>query len=77
MNKQRRKELQELSTKAAALYSELEDLLTEEQNYMNNMPTALVGSTRWEVAEEATTAMENALDELTDAIESIDAAVEA
>lgn len=82
MNKQRRKRIENVIRKIELVKTEinnsseylqnikkeLEDILYEEENYFDNMPENLQGSMRGEAAEEA-------IDYLTEAIDSIDDAL--
>lgn len=61
MNKQRRKELNEIISKLENLRDDLECLQGEEQDYYDNMPENLQCSERGERAEEAVSSLEDAL----------------
>ena len=69
MNNTRRKalsklaeEARELAGKLADLKTALEDLKGEEEEYRDNMPENLQGSEKYEAADAAVSAMEEALD---------------
>ena len=82
MNKKRRKRISNvineinlakkhrdlLKTRLEEIKNELENILYEEEDYFDNMPENLQGSIRGEDAEEA-------IDYLTDAIDSLDCAI--
>ena len=66
MNKQRRKYLNEIQLKVEELHGDLELLSDEEQEYLDNMPESLAGGERSDMAENAITEMDNALNSLED-----------
>lgn len=76
MNKQRRKELNEIISKLESLRDDLECLQGEEQDYYDNMPENLQCSERGERAEEAVSSLEDALYNIDSAIDSINEAIE-
>ena len=65
MNKQRRKFISENINLLKEIKSNLEDILSEEESYFDNMPENLQGSLRGEEAE-------TAIDILNEAIEDIE-----
>ncbi len=71
MNKARRKNLaslierlEELKTELESITVDLEELKVEELEYMDNIPENMQSGERYEIAEAAFDAMENALDSL-------------
>lgn len=77
MNKNRRKELMAWVGKAELwaaqgeeLKSELENICSDEQDYLDNMPENLQGSMRGMDAEDAIDAMNEAIESMTNAIEA-------
>lgn len=76
MNKQRRKELNEIISKLESLRDDLECLQNEEQDYYDNMPENLQCSERGERAEAAVSSLEDALYNIDSAIDSINEAIE-
>ena len=64
MNNPRRKSLEELSNKVEDLKSDLESLRDEEQEYLENMPESLQSSEKHDMAENAVSAMDEAIDNL-------------
>lgn len=60
MNKQRRKEIQTISNDLIPLMTSIEDLLAEEQDYLDNMPENLQSSEKAEIAENAISCLEEA-----------------
>lgn len=64
MNKTRRNELEEINEKLADLRTQLEELLTDEQEYFDNMPENLQGSLRGEDSEQAISNLECAISDL-------------
>lgn len=76
MNKQRRKEIQEIIDRIEAIKSDLETVRDDEQFYMDSIPENLMGSERYEKAEEAVSNLEGACDNLDEALEQLEAAME-
>ena len=66
MNKQRRKELEALAEKVRELMGKIEDLKSEEEEYMDNMPESLQQSEKYYAAESAVDFMDSALTGLED-----------
>ena len=76
MNKQRRKEIQEIMDRLGEIKSDLEAVWNDEQYYMDSIPENLTGSERYEKAEEAVSNLEGACDNLDEALEQLEAAME-
>ena len=76
MNKPRRKNLQGIIDQLDELKSSLEDLMSEEEEYRDNMPENMQGGERYEAAEMACDNLSDAVSNLEDAISSIEAAIE-
>ena len=76
MNRIRRKALQDLSDKIAALQEELDTFGNEEAEYRDNMPENFYGSERYEKADAACDCLGAAYDSLQEAIDSITEAIE-
>lgn len=76
MNKQRRKEIQEIMEKLEEIKTDLEAVWNDEQYYMDSIPENLMGSERYEKAEEAVSNLEGAYDNLDEALEQLEAAME-
>jgi len=74
MNKERRKQLDELASKINEVKDELESIMKDEEEYRDNMPENLQGSERYEMADTACYEMQSALDSLDEAISSIEEA---
>lgn len=75
MNALRRKRLAEILSSVEELKSELEDILSDEEEYRDNIPENLQGSTKYEVADKACDSIQSAidsLDETTDYITEIE-----
>lgn len=84
MNNDRRKalgkiagQLREMSSQLSGLKDELESLKGEEEEYKDNMPENLQGSERYEAAEAAVSALDEALDMIPDLDEVADKVEEA
>ena len=75
MNKIRRKALQEIYDKLTALSEELEMIKDEEDESRENMPENLQGSERYEQSETASGNMDEAIEYLTSACDSIESAM--
>ncbi len=71
MNILRRKRLAEILSSIEDLKSDLEDVLSEEEEYRDNIPENLQGSTRYEVADEACDSIQSAIDALDEATDYI------
>lgn len=76
MNKQRRKQLQEVVVKIQEADEMLGVLKEEEEEYRDNFPENLLASERYENAEMAVSNMEEAAQALNDAIDNINEAIE-
>lgn len=76
MNKVRRKQLEEVIAKIQEAADELEAIMNDEEEYRDNMPENLLYSERWEIADGACDAMQEALDQLEEAVSSIETAQE-
>ena len=72
MNRERRKALRQWSIRAEELKSDLENILWDEQTYYDNIPENLQFSERATTSEEAIGHMEDAIDDLSEVIETID-----
>lgn len=76
MNKERRKQLakaQELLEQAQGI---IEDCLSEEEDYRDNMPENLQGSEKYDIADNACDNMDSALESIEEAISSVEEAQE-
>lgn len=71
MNRERRKQLRQWSDKAEELKSELESILWDEQEYYDNIPENLQSSSRAEDSEAAIECLENAIDSVDEAINTV------
>lgn len=76
MNKIRRKSLQSIIDRLEKLKVNLEDLQAEEEEYRDNIPENLQGSERYEKADEVCDNLFDAVDNLEEVINSIEAAIE-
>lgn len=76
MNKQRRKQLEGVISKIEEAKEVLENLKDEEEDYRDNFPENLVTSEKYEKAETAVFCMEEAAQALEDAIDQINEAIE-
>jgi hypothetical protein len=75
MNDKRRKEIKSIRDKLGELLSRLETLRDDEQAAFDAIPENLAGSQRYEAAEEATTNLDDACDNLETVLEHLDEAV--
>lgn len=71
MNKERRKNIQGIADQLEELKGNLELLQEEEEEYRDNIPENLQGSERYERADEACEALNEAVDNLEDIISSL------
>lgn len=69
MNKDRRKSISDNIKLLENIKSKLEDILSDEEMYFDNMPENLQGSIRGEESE-------NAIDALNEAIENLDSVID-
>ena len=76
MNKIRRKALQEIYDKLSDLREELETIKDEEDESRGNMPENLQGSERYEQSETASGNIDEAMEYLSSACDSIESAME-
>lgn len=76
MNKTRRTALEKVSHQISELKDELESLMNEEEEYRDNMPDNLIGSEKYERADEVCSMLNDAVSQLDDAISNIDSAAE-
>ena len=76
MNKIRRKTLNEIYDKLAELKDLLEEVMSEEEDYKDNMPENLQNSERYEIAENACDNMDSAISSLEEALDYIEEAAE-
>ncbi len=76
MNKQRRKEIDNLISDAIRLETSIEDLLADEQDYFDNMPENLQSSDKAEIAENAISCLEEALSNIQDLIDNLSEAMD-
>lgn len=76
MNKARRKELNEVIKKIEDAKELLENIMCDEEEYRDNMPENLQSSEKYERADEACYSMQEAIDQLEEAITNIESAQE-
>lgn len=76
MNKLRRKSLQEIFDKLSDLREEIESIKDEEDESRENMPENLQGSERYEQSETASYSMDEAMEYISSACDSIESAME-
>lgn len=72
MNKIRRKEIEKVIGMISDARSLLEELMSEEEEYRDNMPENLQGSERYEKADEACYSMEEAIGNMEDIESSLE-----
>lgn len=76
MNKQRRKEIDELIKEAEALKDKIEEILNEEQDYFDNMPENFQFSERGENSQQAIDDLEEAQSSIEDCISYLESSIE-
>ena len=76
MNKERRKSLREIQSKLESLGQDLEALKDEEEEYRDTMPENLQESERYQRADEVCDLLQEALENLDNAYQQIEEAVE-
>ena len=72
MNKQRRQLIKKNIDILEVVKSNLESIMEDEQDYFDNMPENLQGSSRGEIAEEAIDLLNDIIDKIDDCIDSLD-----
>lgn len=72
MNKNRRKEIREQIKSLEIIKGKLESILSDEENYFENMPENLQGSMRGEQSEEVIDIMYEVIDTLQSVCESLE-----
>lgn len=76
MNKYRRKEIDDLIQEAESLKDKIEEILSEEQDYFDNMPENLQFSERGENSQQAINDLEEAQSSIEDCISYLEGARE-
>ncbi len=76
MNKLRRKSLQKIFDKLSDLMEEIESIRDEEDESRENMPENLHGSERYEQSETASYNMDEAIERISSACDSIESILE-
>lgn len=76
MNKERRKAITNAIDKLNEAITELETCRDEEQEYLDNMPENLQGSEKYDLAEQAVSYLDDAIDSISEAIDNADSATE-
>jgi hypothetical protein len=76
MNKQRRKEIQDIVDRLDVIMTDMESVRDDEQDYMDGFPENLQGSVKYEKAEENVDNLGCACDSLEEVISFLEAAME-
>lgn len=76
MNKERRKRIQEIKDQIESIQSDIECIMSEEEDYRDNIPENLQGSERYEMADTAVNALSCAIDSISEACNSLEEAME-
>jgi hypothetical protein len=76
MNDQRRKRITELVVLLEGLKADIEFVQQEEQDYYDNMPENLQGSDKGQAAEAAADSLQEAADEVGNAIDNLNSSIE-
>lgn len=76
MNNPRRKQLNNIVESLNELKEDLEALLSEEEEYRDNIPENLQGSERYEKADNACDSIQYAIDNIEEAVSNIEEATE-
>ena len=72
MNKERRKQIAAIVNRISGIASDLEMVKDDEDEYRDNMPENLQGSTRYDDSDEASNVMQCALDALEEASSNLE-----
>lgn len=76
MNKARRKQLDEIIERINSVKDDLESIMNDEEEYRDNMPENLQGSEKYELADAACEAMQEAIYQLDEAVSNVETAQE-
>lgn len=76
MNNNRRKQITALSEQLSTIKDELENLMSEEQDYYDNMPEGIQAGEKGDKSEEALGEMQSAIDGIDDVISSLENSVQ-
>ena len=71
MNKQRRREIDLIIAKIEDAKIHLENIIQEEQDFLDNMPENMQAGDRGQKSEEAVSNLETALDQLDESVSSL------
>lgn len=74
MNKQRRVKVDDVIEKPRNIQSEIGDILSEEEEYRDNIPENLQGSEKYENAENNCDNLQNAIDQVDEVISYLEEA---
>lgn len=74
MNKKRRKRIDTLANQLENIPIEIDDIISEEETYYENMPESIQDGEKGETAQAAIECLNTARDSLTDAIEQLNEA---
>lgn len=72
MNNSRRMKIIEVVSRLQSIVSTLEDILTEEDDYRDNMPENLQGSARYETSEDSSNRLDSAISSIDEAISTLE-----
>ena len=76
MNKERRKLIQNIIDRLGEIREDIDTVTEEERDYCDSIPENLQGSERYDRAEEAVTNLEDAMDNVDEAIGMLESAME-
>ena len=74
MNKERRKRIQEVASQIDLLKGEVEDILSEEEEYKENIPENMQSGERYDTAEAACDNLQSAVDCIEEALSCLEEA---
>lgn len=74
MNKERRKRIEEAIAKLSEAKSDIEDIQSEEQEYLDNMPENMQQGEKADAAQTAISSMDDAMNYIDDAMSSLEEA---
>ncbi|MDR1901173.1 MAG: hypothetical protein LBQ88_02670 [Treponema sp.] len=76
MNKERRKAIESCIEKINAVRDDLDNLKSEEEDYLDNMPDSFRNSDKGNMADNAISNLEEAINQLEEAVSSAESALE-
>lgn len=74
MNNTRRKEINAIISSLETIKDDIDNIMSDEQDYLDNIPENLQGSERYETAESAVDSLQEAIDNIDSVLENLETA---